>query len=81
MHQHDGRLCGRQPADELVLVGDIGCEEPAMALVVAIVGDAAALRRERADHVEASFPGLCELIPEECTPAALEVALAWTMES
>lgn len=52
-----------------------------MALIVAVVADAAALRRECADHVEASFPGLCKLVPEECAPAALEVVLAWTTES
>lgn len=75
MHQNDGGLGGREPADELVLVRDVGDEEAAVAFVFAVVGNTAALCWERADHVEAGFAGFGELVPEECAPAALRNAL------
>lgn len=51
-----------------------------MAFVFTIIANATALRRKCAHHVEAGFPGLCELVPEKCAPAALKVVLALTTE-
>lgn len=77
MHQHDSRFSGGEPADELVLVCDVGDEEAAVAFVFAVVTDAAALCWECADHVEAGFAGADELVPEKGTPATLEVVLVY----
>lgn len=46
-----------------------------MALVLAVVLEAAALRRQRADEVRVRDVGFLEVAPEEGAPAALEVLL------
>lgn len=71
MHDDDVGVRGGEPAYELVLVRDIGTEVATVALVIAVVADAAALRGECANHVEVGFAGCDELVPEEGTPAAL----------
>lgn len=70
MHHNHVWVCGIEPAGEKVLGGDVGGEIPAMAFVVAVVVDSAALGRECADHVEVLCAVGDKVVVEESAPAA-----------
>jgi hypothetical protein len=52
MHHHQVRLRLLQPPDQLILSGNVGGQEAAVALVRAVVLEAAALGSERADEFD-----------------------------
>lgn len=71
MHGDDVGRVGLQPADELLLVGDVDGQEPRVALVVAVVLGvlAVVLRLARADPVDAGPLGALQLLPQLGAPA------------
>ena len=71
MHHHNIRLRTLKPRRKQILRRNVRRQEPAMALVFAVVGEAAALAREGADEVGVGYACVLELLPEESAPAAL----------
>jgi hypothetical protein len=71
MHHHHVWVRLRQPAWQLFVGDNTRGQEAAMALVGAVVGEAASLGRKRPDEFRiGDFVGL-ELLPQQGTPASL----------
>lgn len=73
MHADHIRWILRQPADQLVLVGDVDRLEARVTFMVAVVvGDGAAgrvLRRQRPNEIDVLVAGLLQPRPEDAAPA------------
>lgn len=71
MHHHDVGLCGGKPSDELVLARDVHTQESAVAFVVSVIGDTAALCGQSADHIDICVPAADEAVIQQGAPASL----------
>ena len=64
-----GRVADSQPGSWFWF-GDVRGQVAAVALVVTVVRDAAARRREGADEVDVLVAGVAQLVPQQGAPAA-----------
>ena len=71
MHHNDVGLSLGEPAHELVLPRNIRGEEPTVALVLPVVGEATTLTWQCPDKVRVLNASVLELLPEEGSPASL----------
>jgi len=71
VHHDDVGLGLGEPAHELVLPRNIRGEEPTVALVLPVVGEATTLAGQRPDKVRVLDAGVLEVPPEEGSPASL----------
>jgi hypothetical protein len=73
LHHHYVRLRNCKPSWKLVVGNDPCSKESAVAIIIAIIGDATALGRKSANEVDVGYTSILEFLVEKRSPATLDM--------